>query len=53
MADFARLASIIDAADQRLDQTELSIAGFQQDRTATGTRVLSRSNPGPHGAAQI
>ena len=40
MTDLARLASVIDAADQCLGQPEPPIAGLQQDRTAVGTGVL-------------
>ena len=38
--DLARLASVIDAADQSIGQSEPPIAGLQQDRTAIGTGVL-------------
>src|ERR1039457_1847754 len=40
MADLARLASVIDAADQRLGQTEATVARLQQDRSAIGTGVF-------------
>jgi hypothetical protein len=38
--DLARLASIIDAADQCLGQPEPSIAGLQQERAAVGTGMV-------------
>ncbi len=37
MADLARLAPVIDAANQRLGQTHAPIAGFKQERAAIGT----------------
>ena len=40
VADLARLASVIDAADQRLGQPEPPIAGLQQDRSAVGTGMV-------------
>jgi hypothetical protein len=40
MADLAGLASIINAADQRLRQTEAVIARLQQNRAAIGAGLL-------------
>jgi hypothetical protein len=38
--DLARLASVIDAADQRLGQPEPSVAGLKQDRAAVETGMV-------------
>jgi hypothetical protein len=40
MLNLARLAPIIDSADQRLGQAQSTIARLQQDRTAIGAAVL-------------